>query len=191
MTNRSVYAPLCPEWELLQPAVSTHTTRRVLGPVVSLPGSLTRGSPVVPVTLACNLAEILEELPVGVSISHLKSACPLKVCVLISWPQCCLLVAILLLINLTRTTWAVGCWPWMTRSGALSSLGLLVPHPVSWLSRVPCGLHCPVPSPQLPFCLGLRLPKQRNAHGSGLVVSHMRGASPGLAGEGDLTGSGV
>lgn len=63
-----------------------------------------------PLTLARRLAPLLEQLPVGISLSHWKLACPLKGCVLISWALCCLLVAILLLTSLTRTTWAVGCW---------------------------------------------------------------------------------
>lgn len=89
-------------------------------PLIPLPGPL----PLLllwlsSLTLERRLAAILEELPVGVSLSHLKSACPLKVCVLISWALCCSLVVVLLLMSLTRTTWVVGCWPWTAGSGAL------------------------------------------------------------------------
>lgn len=146
---------------------------------------------VIPVALAHRLAALLEELPLGVSLSHTKLACALKACVLISWAQRCLLVAVLLLMSLMRTTWAVGCWPWMARSGALSNMGLLVPRPVSWLSCFLRGLRLPIPSPQLPFWLEQRLPTLGNAHDSGLVVSHVWGASPGLAAAGMVTGRGV
>lgn len=84
----------------------------------------------------------------GVSLSHWKSTCPLKVCVLISWAQCCLLVAILLLMSLMRTTWMVGCWPWMAGL-KLCQVWALASMPCQLAVLLPLsGLRLPIPSPR-------------------------------------------
>lgn len=145
--NQGVCTPSCPSRGLLQQAANTHSTRagRGCSSASSLPPQALSPccSPGCPLTQAHRLAHLLEDLPVGVSLSHSKWTCPLKVCVLISWALCCLLVVVSLLTSLTRTTWALGCWLWMAGSCALQNVGLLAPHPVIWLSGSS-------PLPQLP-----------------------------------------
>ena len=133
--------------QLLRCAVSTHSTLGVLSIVISLPGLL------LPLQVSLGLWHAGWQcsgrtLPVGVSLSHWKLTCPLKVCVLISWAQCCLLVAILLLMSLMRTTWMAGCWPgWL--GSKLCQVWALASTPCQLAVLLPlCGLHLPIPSPR-------------------------------------------
>lgn len=99
--------------------------------------------------------------------------------VLISWAQCCLLVAILLLMSLMRTT-----------DGRVLALGWLVRSLSYGLLHTPCQLAVPSSMVWLSLSLlclfaGLVLPVLGSAHDFGLVYLNICGVTLVLQGWGD------